>query len=150
MHNVFFVLSYFVIIFLLVLAFAIINSKAGSLNPDLPPGSTMVTLSELSAKIDALSSPVEKVVRGIITLPANSNEQAVDSNEQSLPVTVDPNRCVVLLSDAISSDHSGAATYWTARNGTCLVALTPTAIIVRAEGLRTQTQTVSYQIIQYK
>jgi len=143
-------LSYFVLVFLLVIAFAIINGRAGSLEPTAPPSPTMVTLSQLSAKIDALSSPVEKVVRGIISLPtSNTSEQAVEA-EQTLPVVIDPNRCLALLSDAVASDHSGTATNWMARNGTCLVALTTAKITVRAEGLRTTTQTVSYQIIQYK
>jgi hypothetical protein len=142
--------SYFVLTFLLVMAFAIINGKAGSLEPTAPPGPTMVTLDQLSAKIDALSSPVEKVVRGIITLPSTTGEQAVDSNEQNLPVAVDPNHCVVLLSDAVASEHvSTSASYWEGRTGVCVTAFTTTTIKVRGEGLRSE-QKVSYQIIQYK
>jgi len=145
------VLSYFVLIFLLVMAFAIINGKAGSLEPTAPPGPTMVTLDQLNAKIDALSSPVEKVVHGTITLQTSSGCQAVDS-KQSLSSTVDPNRCVAILSEAVASVRpSNNTTYEVTRNGACLVALTPTEITVRVEGLRDSiTQTVSYQIIQYK
>jgi hypothetical protein len=143
------VLSYFVLIFLLVMAFAIINGKAGSLEPTAPPGPTMVTLDQLNAKIDALSSPVEKVVHGTITLSSTTSELAVEA-EQTLPVVVDPNHCVVLLSDSVSSEHiSTSASYWEGRTGVCVAAFTTTTIKVRGEGLRSA-QTVSYQIIQYK
>ena len=143
------VLSYFVLIFLLVMAFAIINGKAGSLEPTAPPGPTMVTLDQLNAKIDALSSPVEKVVHGTISLPSTTSEQAVEAT-QTLPVVVDPNHCVVLLSDSVASEHIATnASYWEGRTGVCVAAFTTTTIKVRGEGLRSA-QTVSYQIIQYK
>jgi len=142
-------LSYFVLVCLLVMAFAIINGKAGSLEPNLPPGPTMVTLSQLSAKIDALSSPVEKVVHGTITLPSTTSELAVEA-EQSLSVVVDPNHCVVLLNDSVASEHvATSASYWESRTGAALTGFTTTTIKVKGEGLRS-TQTVSYQIIQYK
>jgi hypothetical protein len=132
---------------LLFTALFVMKGTAGNLEPNAPPGSTMVTLGQLSSQIAAISSPVEKVIRGVITLDAN--DVAVESI-QNLSSTIDPNRSVVMLSDAIASDHSGTATSWMARNGACLVALTPTAITVRAEGLHATTQKVSYQIIVYK
>ncbi len=143
------ILSYFVFIFLLVAVFAIINGRAGSLEPTSPPGSTMVTLDQISAKIDALSCPVEKVIHGTITLPSATSEQAVEA-EQSLPVTVDPNHCVVLLSDSVASEHIGTSvSYWESRTGVAVTSFTTTTIKVKGEGLRT-TQTISYQIIKYK
>ena len=48
---------------LLFMVFDCLTGKAGSLEPNAPPQPTMVTLSQLSAQIAALSSPVEKVVR---------------------------------------------------------------------------------------
>ena len=129
--------------------FVVINGKAGNLEPNAPPGPTMLTLDQLGAKIDALSSPVGKVVHGTITIRADVNEQAVDV-EQSLPVAVDPNRSVVLLSEAVASLHNATnASYWESRTGACLLEFTTTKIKIRGEGLRT-TQTVSYQIIEYK
>ena len=134
---------------LLFMVFDGFTGKAGILEPNAPPQPTMATLGQISAQIEALSSPVEKVVRGVITLPYEANGVAIEST-QGLSSVVDPNRSVVLLSDAIASDHSSTeGGEWTARTGACLVSLTETEITVRVEGFRTE-QEVSYQIIEYK
>ena len=129
--------------------FFVMKGNAGNLEPNAPPGPTMVTLGQLSSQIAAISSPVEKVIHGVITLQSTASEQAVEA-EQSLPVVVDPNHCVVMLSNAVASIHTTTdASYWESRTGVCVVAFTTTTIKVRGEGLRTE-QTVSYQIIEYK
>ena len=142
-------LNVLVIIGLAVLLFTVfdcLTGKAGSLEPNAPPQPTMVTLSQLSAQIEALSSPVEKVVRGLITF---QNGQPVEQAQDFSPA-VDPNRCVVLLSDTVASSH---ATHdyaeWAARTSTCLIELSETQIMVRVEPHPTE-QKVSYQIIEYK
>jgi hypothetical protein len=136
-----------------LLVFAVLfvmKGRAGNLEPNAPPGPTMVTLSYLSSQIAAISSPVEKIVRGVITLPVSDTDEHAVEGEGGLPVTIDPNHCVVMLSDAVASYHSGDGNYWRGRNGAYLASLTTTKIMVRAEGLRDVTQTVSYQIIVYK
>ncbi len=131
---------------LLVMVFECFTGKAGSLEPYGAPGPTMVTLGQLSAQIQALSSPVKKVVRGVITF---TKYQTAGIDDLSSPV--DPNRCVVLLSDAVASNHDGTVEpqSWLARTGACLGSLTETQISVQTEMLATE-QKVSYQIIEYK
>ena len=131
---------------LFFIAFDCFTGKAGSLEPNAPPQPTMVTLGQISAQIGALSSPVEKVVRGVITF---QNGQPVEQAQGFSPA-VDPNCCVVLLSDAVASEHV-AHDYadWAARTGACLVSLTEAQITVRVEPHPTG-QKVSYQIIEYK
>jgi len=131
---------------LLFMVFDCLTGKAGSLEPNAPPQPTMVTLSQLSAQIAALSSPVEKVVRGLITFPYNGDEELT----QGFSPAVDPNRCVVLLSDSVATEHT-TADYpdWLGRTGACLIDLTDSQITVRVEPHPAE-QKVSYQIIEYK
>ncbi len=131
---------------LLFMVFDCLTGKAGSLEPNAPPQPTMVTLSQLSAQIAALSSPVEKVVRGLITF---ENGSSVEKYQDFSPA-VDPNRCVVLLSDAVATEHT-TADYpdWLGRTGACLIDLTDSQITVRVEP-HPANQKVSYQIIEYK
>ncbi len=129
---------------LLFMVFDCFTGKAGSLEPNEPPGSTMVTLSQLSAKIEALSSPIKKVVRGVITF---ENYETIDL--QDLSSSVDPNHSVVMLNDAVASNHDGTIDDWISRTGACLIDLTETQITVRVELLPME-QKVSYQVIEYK
>jgi hypothetical protein len=130
---------------LLFMVFDCLTGKAGSLEPNAPPQPTMVTLSQLSAQIAALSSPVEKVVRGLITF---ENGNPVEQIQDFSPA-VDPNRCVVLLSDAVATTHETTEDEWIARTGACLIDLTDSQITVRVEPHPAE-QKVSYQIIEYK
>ena len=129
---------------LLFMVFDCLTGKAGSLEPNAPPQPTMVTLIQLSAQIAALSSPVEKVVRGLITF-----DDGVVESTQVLSSTVDPNRCVVLLSDSVATTHETTEDEWIARTGACLIDLTDSQITVRVEPHPAE-QKVSYQIIEYK
>jgi hypothetical protein len=106
----------------------------------------MVTLGQLSAQIETLSSPVEKVVRGLITF---QNGQPVEQIQDFSPA-VDPNRCLVLLSDTVATEHT-TPDYpdWLGRTGACLINLTSSQITVRVEDHQAK-QKVSYQIIEYK
>lgn len=130
---------------LLLMVFDSLTGKAGNLEPNAPPQPTMVTLSQLSAQIAALSSPVEKVVRGLITF---QNGQPVEQDQDFLPA-VDPNRCVVLLSDAVAMSHPTTSDDWISRTSACLIDLTDSQITVRVEP-HPADQKVSYQIIEYK
>ena len=131
---------------LFFIAFDCFTGKAGILEPNAPPQPTMATLGQISAQIEALSSPVEKVVRGVITFPYPGNTE----QSQGFSPAVDPNLSVVLLSDAVASEHV-AHDYadWAARTPSCLIELTDTQIKVRVEPHPTE-QEVSYQIIEYK
>jgi len=130
---------------LLFIVFDCLTGKAGDLEPNAPPQPTMVTLGELSAQIQAISLPVKKVVRGVITFPKNGDAELT----QDFSPAVDPNQSVVLLSDAVASEHSNHDyPDWAARTGTCLIALTQTQITVRVEPHPAE-QKVSYQIIEY-
>ena len=139
------VLIVVVLTILLFVLFNCLTGEAGSLEPNAPPESTMVTLGQISAQIEALSSPVKKVVRGVITIEKNET-----TGLDSLSSPVDPNCSVVLLSDAVASEH-GSSDYpeWLARTGACLVGLTEGQITVRVEDHQAE-QEVSYQIIEYK
>ena len=130
---------------LLFMVFDGFTGKAGNLEPNAPPQPTMVTLGQISTQIEALSSPVEKVVQGVITFPDVTPELM-----QSFSPAVDPNHSVVLLSDAVASLHiSHDYADWASRTGACLIELTDTQITVRVEPHPTE-QKVSYQIIEYK
>ncbi len=130
---------------LLFMVFDCLTGKAGVLEPNAPPQPTMVTLSQLSNQIAALSSPVEKVVRGLITF---QNGSSVEKYQDFSPA-VDPNRCVVLLSDSVATTHETTEDEWIARTSACLVDLTDSQITVRVEPHPAE-QKVSYQIIEYK
>ena len=130
---------------LLFIAFDCFTGKAGNLEPNAPPQPTMVTLSQLSAQIGAMSSPVEKVVRGLITFPYPGNTE----QSQGFSPAVDPNRCLVTLSDSVASDHGSTGDEWTSRTGACLIDLTDSQITVCVEP-HPANQKVSYQIIEYK
>ena len=131
---------------LFFMAFDCFTGKAGSLEPNAPPQPTMVTLSEISAQIETLSSPVEKVVRGVITFPYPGN---TEQSQGFLPA-VDPNRSIVLLSDAVATEHTTLdSPDWLGRTGACLTNLTEKQITVEVENHQAD-QKVSYQIIEYK
>ena len=130
---------------LLFIAFDCFTGKAGNLEPNAPPQPTMVTLSQLSAQIGAMSSPVEKVVRGLITFPYPGNTE----QSQGFSPAVDPNCCLVTLSDSVASDHGGEYGEWLGRTGACLTNLTEEQITVEVEPHQAD-QKVSYQIIEYK
>ena len=133
---------------LLFIAFTVITGKAGNLEPTASPQPTMMTLGQISAQIAALSSPIEKVVRGVITFPDSTYGGGVELS-QSFSPAVDPNRSVVMLSHTVVSEHLGADSSWVARTGACLIELTETQITVRVEPLPV-VKKVSYQIIEYK
>ena len=130
----------------LLIALDCLTGKAGNLEPHAPPQPTMVTLDQLSAQIDALSCPVKKVVRGVITFPITGDKELA----QNFAPAIDPNHSVVLLSDAVASLH-GLHDYdeWAGRTGACVTELTGTHITVRVEPHPTE-QKVGYQIIEYK
>lgn len=134
------------LIALLFTAFDCLTGKAGSLEPNAPPQPTMVTLGQLSTQIEAMSSPVEKIVRGLITF---QNGQPVEQIQDFSPA-VDPNRCLVLLSDTVATEHT-TPDYpdWLGRTAACLINLTGSQITVRVEDHQAE-QKVSYQIIEYK
>ena len=131
---------------LLFMALAVMTGRAGSLEPNAPPEPTMVTLGQISAQVEALSSPVKKVVRGVITIEKNQT-----TGLDSLSSPVDPNGSVVLLSDSVAFDRDATPDYdkWLARTSACLISLTETQITVEVEDHQAK-QKVSYQIIEYK
>ena len=135
--------------FLLFITFTVITGKAGNLEPTASPQPTMVTLDQISAQIAALSSPIEKVVRGVITFPESTYGGVGVELSQSFSPAVDPNRSVVMLSPTVASEHPIADGSWIARTGACLIELTETQITVRVEPLPA-VKKVSYQIIEYK
>ena len=130
---------------LLFTAFYCFTGKAGSLEPYAAPQPTMVTLSEISNQIEMLSSPVKQVVKGVITF-----EDDITSETQTFTPTVDPNRCVVLISDVVSSElPTTDDNAWLSRTGACLSSLTDSEITILAEP-HPAVRNVSYQIIEYK
>ncbi len=134
----------FILAALLFMVFDCLTGKAGNLEPTEPPGPTMVTLNELNTKIEALSSPVQKVVRGTIIFDKNKTTES-----QMLSSPIDPNHSVILLSDAVASNHDGDTDAWISRTGACLSDLTSDEITIQVE-LQPAEQKVSYQIIEYK
>lgn len=140
-------LSVLVVILLAGLFFMVFSSltgRAGSLEPAAAPQPTMVTLEELSSQIQSVSCPVEKVVRGVVTFPYSSS---AEQSQVFLP-SVDPNRCVVLLSDAVATSHPTTDDSWVSRTGACLSGLSSSEITILVEGQPCE-QKVSYQIIEY-
>ncbi len=131
---------------LLFTVFDCLTGKAGSLEPYAAPQPTMVTLDHINTQIEELSSPVKKVVRGVITFPKNETTGIDDFS----PSVVDPNRSVVLLSDAVSCElPTTDDNVWMSRTGTCLFSLTDSAITILTEP-HPAVRNVSYQIIEYK
>ena len=132
---------------LFFIAFDCFTGKAGSLEPNASPQPTMATLGQISAQIEAMSPPVEKVVRGVITFPYNGDKELT----QDFSPAVDPNRSVVLLSGSVAFDRNTDPSYdkWLARTSSCLINLTETQITVEVEDHQAG-QKVSYQIIEYK
>jgi len=131
---------------LLFIVFDCFTGKAGDLESGAPPQLTMVTLDQLSTQIEGLSSPVKKVVRGIITFVKMGS---VELTETFSPA-VDPNQSVVLLSEAVLLNReSYPSDEWISRCGACLIGLTDTQITVRIEE-HAANQKVSYQIIEYR
>ena len=128
-----------------VAAFNCLDGVAGNLEPDGPPGPTMVTLGQLSQQIQALSTPVNTVVRGIVIFGDN-----VMVMSDTLSRAVDPNKSVVLLSDAVTTERN-TPDYpdWVGRTGAVLVSLSANEITIRTEQLPVEQQ-VSYQIVEYK
>lgn len=131
---------------LLFIVFDCLTGKAGSLEPYAAPQPTMVTLSEISNQIEMLSSPVKQVVRGVIIFVKMGSLELTETFSPA----VDPNRSVVLLSDAVAFNcEDGSDDEWISRCGACLIDLTDTQIKVRIEE-HAADQKVSYQIIEYK
>lgn len=128
-----------------LVVFNCLKGVAGNLEPDGAPGPTMVTLGQLSEQIQGLSSPVNRVVRGVVTIARDAMVATA-----SLPSQVNPDKCVVLLSDSVTTEQR-VVTYpdWVARTGAAMVSLTANDITVRVEPLSAQ-MVVSYQIIEYK
>jgi len=140
------VLLIIILVALLFIVFDCLTGKAGSLEPDGPPQPTMVTLDYISTQINGISSPVNKVVRGVITF--ESEEQGIEIDD--LSAAVDPNRSVVLLSNAVACEHPTLTSKeWLARTGACLLGLTDDKITIQVEP-HPADQIVSYQIIEYK
>ncbi len=131
---------------LLFTAFYCLTGKAGSLEPYAAPQPTMVTLDQLSTQIAELSSPVKKVVRGVITFEKGQSVELA----QTFSPAVDPTRSVVLLNDAIVfNPDSTPDDKWLFRCGACLIDLTDSQITVQVEE-HAADQKVGYQIIEYK
>lgn len=129
----------------LFMIFECLTGRAGNLEPNEPPGPTMVTLGELNSKIEALSWPVQKIVRGKITF-----DKYEKTKSEGLSAAVDPDHSIVLLSDAVASEHPSADNdIWFARTGACLSGLTSDEITIQVEPHPAE-QNVSYQIIEYK
>ena len=136
------------LIVIICCAIVMINSLtgiAGSLQPDQSPGPTMLTLGDLSQQISSVSSGIDKVVRGVIDFSSSGPVEVT----QQLPEMIDPNRCVVSLSDAVATEYNDDPEIWRTRNGACLIELTESQITVRIEE-QWVAQKVSYQIIEYK
>jgi len=135
-----------------VLLLSTLSTRAGSLEPPAAPEPTMVTLEQLSNQIQSLSHPVRFVVKGVVTVPEEQTSSSASLSAASPnDVTIEPNSCSVLLSDAVATQHSGTANpeEWLTRNGAYLISLTKSQITVGVEIVPVP-QKVGYQIIQYK
>jgi hypothetical protein len=131
---------------LLFIVFNCFPGKAGNLEPGGPPQPTMITLDQLSTQIEGLSSPIKRVVRGVITFEKMGSVELT----KTFSPAIDPNRSVVLLSDTVLlNQESNPGDEWISRCGACLLSLTDTQITVRIEE-HAANQKISYQIIEYR
>lgn len=127
---------------------------AGDLTPPAGPvAPTMKTLDQLSAEhaaiqaaIPAAGGGVSRVVRGVIEFPDGVHEASA-----LIPLpALNPNKCVVLLSDSIyAALYGGTDTNLRARNGAIVTGLTANQITVQVDSGAGLARRVSYQIIEY-
>jgi len=127
------------------LAAIFLPAYAGDLEPNAPPAPTMKTLDEISAEISQ-SSPINNVIHGVIEY--TWDQPAV--KQQAFSPPVDPNKCVVYLSEAVGNIAGTITESTISRNGACLISLTDSAITVEVEPHGQFNQKVSYQIVEYK
>jgi len=133
-------------------------AKAGDVNPPTGPiVPTMKTLDQLSSEHSQLVSAiagigggggggVKQIVRGVISFPTGQFEIP-----QDLSSSINPAKSIAVVSDAVLvSPYTGTQQYVSARNGACLVNLTPTAVTIRIDDASPSgVRQVSYQIIEY-
>lgn len=127
---------------------------AGELTPPAGPvAPTMKTLDQLSAEHAAIQAALpaagggfSRVVRGVIDFPDGVHEASALIQIPAL----NPNKCVVLLSDSVYTALSGGTdTNLRARNGAIVTSLTANQITVLVDSSSGLARRVSYQIIEY-
>jgi hypothetical protein len=128
--------------------------QAGEIQPPPGPvGPTMKTLADLSDEHAAIqaalaggagSGSIKQIVRGVIEYVSDEKEREV-----VLPTQVNPEKCLVLLSDVVMNAYAAPTTNTLAgRNGAAVVSLTQTHITVGVD-YQPFLRRVSYQIIEY-